>query len=231
MLKLRKSYYIMINESLKEDNREPNTGDESSRQVGSSPSNELNIIKYMNQIKDPSKREKALSELCKKRESFSDLAIYIWYSPGVVTALLQEIISTYQLLAPPNLNEHSSSKAYNVLALFQCIAAHPDTRPYFLNAQIPIFLYPFLNTVNKSKTFEYLRLTALGVIGALVKVDNPEVINFLLSTEIIPLCLRIMERGSEVSKTVATFIVQRILLDDQGLNYVCNTAERFYAVR
>ena len=77
--------------------------------------------------------------------------------------------------------------------------------------------------MNKNKPFEYLRLTALGVIVALV-------INFLLSTEIIPLCLRIMERGSELSKTVATFIVQRILLDDNGLNYVCNTAERFYAV-
>jgi CCR4-NOT transcription complex subunit 9 len=97
-------------------------------------------------------------------------------------------------------------------------------------AQIPIFLYPFLNTVNKNKPFEYLRLTALGVIGALVKTDNPDVIEFLLSTEIIPLCLRIMERGSELSKTVATFIVQRILLDENGLNYVCNTAERFYAV-
>lgn len=40
-----------------------------------------------------------------------------------------------------------------------------------------------------------------------------------------------MERGSELSKTVATFIVQRILLDDSGLQYICNTAERFYAVR
>ena len=39
-------------------------------------------------------------------------------------------------------------------------------------------------------------------------------INFLLSTEIIPLCLRTMEMGSELSKTVATFIVQKILLDD-----------------
>lgn len=39
-------------------------------------------------------------------------------------------------------------------------------------------------------------------------------INFLLSTEIIPLCLRTMEIGSELSKTVATFIVQKILLDD-----------------
>jgi CCR4-NOT transcription complex subunit 9 len=57
----------------------------------------------------------------------------------------------------------------------------------------------------------------LGVIGALVKNDNPEVISFLLSTEIIPLCLRIMETGSELSKTVAIFVVQKILLDETGL--------------
>jgi len=93
-----------------------------------------------------------------------------------------------------------------------------------------LFLYPFLNTVTKSRPFEYLRLTSLGVIGALVKMDDSEVINFLLSTEIIPLCLRIMETGSELSKTVATFIVQKILLDDIGLSYICATAARFYAV-
>lgn len=68
------------------------------------------------------------------------------------------------------------------------------------------------------------------MIGALVKVDDSEVVNFLLQTEIIPLCLRIMESGSELSKTVATFIVQKILLDDVGLNYICATADRFFAV-
>lgn len=93
-----------------------------------------------------------------------------------------------------------------------------------------------MNTHNKTRPFEYLRLTSLGVIGALVKNDNSEVINFLLSTEIIPLCLRIMESGSELSKTVliinkvAIFIVQKILLDEMGLNYICQTYERFYAV-
>lgn len=97
-------------------------------------------------------------------------------------------------------------------------------------AHIPLFLYPFLNTTSKSRPFEYLRLTSLGVIGALVKNDSTEVINFLLTTEIIPLCLRIMETGSELSKTVAIFIVQKILLDDNGLNYICATYERFYAV-
>jgi len=39
-----------------------------------------------------------------------------------------------------------------------------------------------------------------------------------------------MERGNELSKTVATFIVQRILLDNNGLDYICSTVERFYAI-
>jgi len=177
--------------------------------------------------------------------------------------LLQEIVSVYPLLSPPNLTAHVSNRVCNALALLQCVASHSDTRQLFLNgedcffiisyglitflAHIPLFLYPFLNTISKTRPFEYLRLTSLGVIGALVKVrfhikyfdfyspfeqqnDNNAVIHFLLSTEIIPLCLRIMETGSELSKTVAIFIVQKILLDETGLTYICHTYERFYAV-
>lgn len=36
-----------------------------------------------------------------------------------------------------------------------------------------------------------------------------------------------MESGSELSKTVATFILQKILLDEKGLSYICQTFERF----
>lgn len=166
-----------------------------------------------------------------------------------MTSLLQEIISVYPLLNPSQLTAAASNRVCNALALLQCVASHNETRSLFLSgasfsalscylyalltrppAHIPLFLYPFLNTTSKSRPFEYLRLTSLGVIGALVKNDSSDVINFLLTTEIIPLCLRIMETGSELSKTVAIFIVQKILLDDMGLNYICQTYERFYAV-
>lgn len=176
------------------------------------------------------KRDQALVELSKRRESFPDLAPILWHSFGSVACLLQEIIAVYPQLNPPTLTANSSNRVCNALALLQCLASHSETRKLFLQAHIPLFLYPFLNTVSKSRPFEYLRLTSLGVIGALVKVDDESVVNFLLQTEIIPLCLRIMETGSELSKTVATFIVQKILLDNNGLNYVCATAERFYAV-
>lgn len=175
-------------------------------------------------------REVALLELSKRRESFPDLAPVLWHSFGTIAALLQEIVSIYPLLSPPNLTAHASNRVCNALALMQCIASHSETRTLFLNAHIPLYLYPFLNTQSKNRQFEYLRLTSLGVIGALVKHDDESVIHFLLHTEIIPLCLRIMEHGSELSKTVATFIVQKILLDDFGLSYICTTAERFYAV-
>ena len=48
---------------------------------------EESIIKWVDQLKDEKTREIALNELSRKRESFADLAIYIWYSTGTVSAL------------------------------------------------------------------------------------------------------------------------------------------------
>ena len=225
------------------------------------------VLQWVAQLMEPTQREGALMELSKKREQVPELALVLWHSFGVMTSLLQEIISVYPLLNPSQLTAAASNRVCNALALLQCVASHNETRGLFLNgecdirdkkplishvpAHIPLFLYPFLNTTSKSRPFEYLRLTSLGVIGALVKnepsssaVLNPNgtpnaqgqsnnsspTITFLLTTEIIPLCLRIMETGSELSKTVAIFIVQKILLDDTGLGYICATYERFYAV-
>lgn len=138
-----------------------------------------------------------------------------------MTVLIHEIISAYPLLVPPGLNSATSTRVCNALALLQCIASHEATRSAFLQAHIPLYLYPFLNTTSKTRPFEYLRLTSLGVIGALVKSDNSDVIDFLLSTEIIPLCLRIMETGNELSRTVR-IIKALLLLYFLGCNFYCS---------
>ncbi|XP_025096020.1 CCR4-NOT transcription complex subunit 9-like isoform X1 [Pomacea canaliculata] len=185
------------------------------------------IYAWINELTNPETRENALLELSKKREVVPDLAPMLWHSFGTIAALMQEIVNIYAAINPPILTASQSNRVCNALALLQCVASHPETRSSFLQAHIPLFLYPFLHTVSKTRPFEYLRLTSLGVIGALVKTDEQDVINFLLNTEIIPLCLRIMESGSELSKTVATFILQKILLDETGLAYICQTYERF----
>lgn len=215
------------------------------------------IYQYVLELCKPDKRESALLELSKRREEVPELAPLLWHSYGAMASLLQEIVAIYPLLSPPRLTPMISNRCCNALALLQvriihimcsatpytvlilttvlcfvvqCVASHADTRSAFLHSHLGLFLYPFLNTTAALRQYEYLRLTSLGVIGALVKMDDNEVIAFLLQTEIIPLALRIMDNGSELSKTVATFIIQKILLDDMGLNYICATYERFSTV-
>ncbi len=62
----------------------------------------------------------------------------------------------------------------------------------------------------------------------LVKNDSSEVINFLLTTEII---LSACESWRRVQRQVRRWpsSLSKILLDN-GLNYICATYERFYAV-
>jgi len=141
-----------------------------------------NVFRLVASLINPEHREAALMELSKKRDSFPELAPVLWNSFGTISALLQEIIAIYPSLVPPVLGAHASNRVCNALALLQCVASHQETRTLLLagmltqmfdsdvTAHIPLFLYPFLNTTSKTKPFEYLRLTSLGVIGALVKV-------------------------------------------------------------
>lgn len=89
-----------------------------------------------------------------------------------------------------------------------------------MKANLHLYVYPLINSSDKRRPYEHLRVTSLGVIGALVK-DDAESIKYLVKTELIVLCLRIMKKGDPLSKSVATFIVLKILTDNNGLNYVC----------
>ncbi len=83
----------------------------------------------------PAAKETALLELSKKRESFPELAPYLWHSFGTMAALLQEIVSIYPMLQPPSLTAHASNRVCNALALLQCVASHPETRSLFLQGE------------------------------------------------------------------------------------------------
>jgi len=168
------------------------------------------IIYLIHQLKTTSTRERALLELAKKKETFSNLALYIWFTPGIIAIFLQEITSCYKLLAPPILNERASNKICNILGLFQTIASHSETTISFLSSHMPIYLFPFLNTMTKNKVYEYLRLASLGVIGALIRTERKEVISFFLNTEIIILCLRIADRGVKCLRQLLFLLFKKL---------------------
>eukprot|EP01129_Flabellula_baltica_P015751 TRINITY_DN8131_c0_g1_i1.p1 TRINITY_DN8131_c0_g1~~TRINITY_DN8131_c0_g1_i1.p1 ORF type:complete len:278 (+),score=41.52 TRINITY_DN8131_c0_g1_i1:47-880(+) len=175
-------------------------------------------------------RPRSLFELAKKREFIDNLGPLLWFSCGSMAALLQEVMAVYAYLIPPRLTIEQSEIVCNALSLLQCVAGHRETRPMFLSAHIPLYIYPLLSTDGTSKQYEYLRLASLRVIGSLIQYDEDDAISFLISTEFAPPCLRIMESGSEICRTVAIYIVQKVLLDDVGLSYFCHTAKRILAI-
>src|SRR5699024_9279259 len=100
------------------------------------------ICQWVGDLLSAETREQALMELSRKRETVPELAVLLWNSFGSMIALLQEIISVYPTIHPPTLNAHQSNRVCNALALLQCVASHPDTRTAFLQANIPLYLYP-----------------------------------------------------------------------------------------
>ncbi|PPD99763.1 hypothetical protein GOBAR_DD03235 [Gossypium barbadense] len=164
------------------------------------------------------------------RLAYDNLAVLLWHSFGIMGVLLKIITSAYRPLLYDGLTENAVTQVCNAIALFQCVASHPDTRIPFIRATMPVYLYPFLNTMSNERSYECLRITSLGVIGSLAKVEDPEVIEYLLSTQIFPSCLRCMEVGKTLSRTVSTFIIYRILLSEKGLKYCFVLAERYLSV-
>lgn len=184
-------------------------------------------------------RTEAVHQLSISREQIPDLAIMLWEMPATITSLLADILAIYPHMAatstastsaPPPISGPLASRVCSVLTLLQCVAGHDKTRLPFIQANIPMYLFPFLHSTNKSRECEYFKLTSLGVIGSLVKSEDPEIIKYLLQNEFVPLCLRILKFGQELSRLVAAFIVNRILSDQNGLQSVCGTHERLETV-
>ncbi|XP_074363618.1 cell differentiation protein rcd1-like [Apium graveolens] len=138
-----------------------------------------------------------------------DLALHIWQSISTVFLLLSEVLSIYKSLTPEKLTMKDS-------------------------IQIHCYLYPFLETEETSKPFQYLRLMSLGVIGGLLKeVGDPSTevaVHCLLESGLFPLCLKSIEYGNELSQSTASWIMSRIMMQEQGLQYYCEPANRLCAI-
>ncbi|TYI20145.1 hypothetical protein ES332_A07G215800v1 [Gossypium tomentosum] len=180
--------------------------------------NLLQIYRLVRQLRSLEIGEQCLDLLSKNRHSCNLLAIFLWSSPGSMRLLLLVITSAYRPLVSNRLSERVT------------LASHPHTKMSFIRASMPEYLYAFLKTRSRERNYERLRFASLVVIGSLVEVDNPEVVDYLLATEMFPCCLCCMEIGTTLSKTVATFIIYRILLNEKGLNYLLSMPERYLVV-
>ena len=182
-------------------------------------------------------REVALLELSKAvRENtpgIDGLALLLWHSYGIMTILVDEITQNFPHI--PRISQRRTRRMVAALGLLQCVASHPETKTVFVRSYIALLPMAILRAAEDGNRMEHVRLAALVVLASMMKVADAAVIRFLRETEIIPLCLQVMQNGTgtlctEVAKTVAISILHSYLSREEGLHYVCDTAERFYAV-
>ena len=188
------------------------------------------IINYINELKYEQKREKAISKLSEYYDKSKNLPIYLWYSQGTMAILLQEIISTYKYFSSTKLSLEKYSKIRNLLLLLTSMTSHEEIRHKLIEAKIPIFLYPFLNSTSTAKQNEYIKLLTLTVITNLILPQDPETISFFINTQIIPILLKIIDRGPLISKVPACLMIHLIVKADEGLKYICEDKMRYSAI-
>ncbi|KAK8811357.1 hypothetical protein WA158_003091 [Blastocystis sp. Blastoise] len=191
---------------------------------------DISMYQLIADLQDESKRENALAELSKKRTSQDELAKALWNSFGTMTILLEEIVSSYPLLDPPRLTQKESVRLCNVLVLLQTLVSSPETYLNIIQSSILVYIYPIIKTSSKKKTVYYARLTGLGVIGAISKMESNDVIPFFLKNDVIGICLTNIENGSILEQTIATFILQKITQDSKGSQYINASPNRLQMV-
>ena len=205
------------------------------QEVPGAPQIPENAMQFIQDLADIEKRGAALDGLCKLTENYPDIAIPLWYSYGTVVILLEEIVNVYPYLSEKNKDIQGVplytilQRVCKALTLVQSIASHPKTQHFLIKIDIISFLTPIFALMYYEREIEFLRLTSLGIIGAMSKTRDPE-IQYLIEKEALTVCIVSIRHATEISRVVATFILSKLLSDDYALEYVCETDQRITSV-
>ncbi|CAF2087088.1 hypothetical protein YC2023_072590 [Brassica napus] len=180
------------------------------------------IIKRVDDLHNtiPSTFDSTLQNLSTHRKKLEILPRLLWKSRCTMAMMLQQILKIYP---------HTS--LYNILLLFKCITHYPETRNRFLKADMPTYFYPLMDINLTDKPLECLRLGALGVIAHMLKLPaDTAVVRYLVNRSCLQHCTKAIEIGSTESKTIAVFIINKIMSTGEGLQYCCVLPDRFFFI-
>lgn len=188
------------------------------------------VCAAIHNLKDSKKQKEALKLLNEVKHDIPHLAPLIWFTPGCVNVLVQEIILMYPAVNSQKLKPETADQFLPVLGLLQVLAGHEDVRKSFLEANLHSYLIPLIARPIKKSPFSHLIASTLMVFGCLVKTRNPQVVQALCRTEILPLVLKNMRKGYLFSRIAAAYVLMNILMEDVGLDYICQNVERLFTV-
>lgn len=171
-------------------------------------------------------RPLAMLELCERRRVIVNLGPMLWQSFGAVAGLLQEVIDVYPAVSTNSLDDQQSQRVFAALSLFLSMAKHPDTGVLLMRTHLFYYLMPLLRLTQKTRPIEHVRLSVLIIICGLLKKNTSEIICYTMAAEMIPQLLHQMEHGSNISKTLSSFILYRILDNAVGLKFATRRLSR-----
>ncbi|XP_049366666.1 uncharacterized protein LOC125831545 [Solanum verrucosum] len=149
----------------------------------------------------------------------------------VLNILVEEVIAEKPKFLDSTLTPRESSKVCNALSVFQVqesgsskvASLFPDLLRglRYGTKKIHKILYPFLKeTTNVMTPRQPVRLSILILIDALTKFDElhgHEILLLFLQTQIFSSCLHCIHHGDMPIKKVATLILMKILMQEEGL--------------
>ncbi|ADM10888.2 putative Rcd1-like protein [Encephalitozoon intestinalis ATCC 50506] len=171
-----------------------------------------------------------LSEMFEELKKSPGMAQDVWSCDSMPIFLLQEVITPYTILNTNKFGEAECHRLYTVLNILQILVSDSKIKKVFVDARFPYYIYRYLVISDSDSKYETLRISALGVIASLLQNGDQYIHKQLKTTEIVPLLLKIIDLGSEASQLLSANVFGLIIGSDEGLNYACQTFDRFSAI-
>lgn len=166
-------------------------------------------------------RSAAIATLLANKAQIPDLPLMLWFSPGTVTSLLGDVLEFYTNLVSSKIGGPRCDTVFSILVLFEMIAGNSDTRRPFVSANIPVYLFPILQYTLASAEHERFTAIVVGIVANLVKEQPPDdVVEYLIKSDFVPLCLRVLSKTRGVAQMGCAFILSRIFGCPAGKKFV-----------
>ncbi|OAG29698.1 CCR4-NOT transcription complex subunit 9 [Nematocida displodere] len=173
-----------------------------------------------------------LNTLRKHLAEHPEAAPLVWDAFGIRALFLNEITKSYLNIETSSISSVAKT-TFPVVDVMISLCPVKEFRESCVSAQLPLFLYPILNSSSKEEGIERAKAKVLCFINILVDEKTPDAshsLELFKTTELVPLCLRNMELGTEKTKIAAGRVLYAIFSNRDGLEYSCQTYDRFMAI-
>ncbi|CAH8575389.1 unnamed protein product [Schistosoma margrebowiei] len=141
-----------------------------------------NMNQLSDQIINPQLRKTAIIDICKSIDDNKlDIGYFIYSRPGIIAALLLEIVQHYPTDKSISLSSESFEIICSIIAIFQQIILNNKFRSDFISTNLLTYLLPYFNIENQTDETEHLRISLLSLyVTVTSKLSINEIENFLL---------------------------------------------------